>query len=206
MNKTNEVILLNGGHKLQHESGSLWMFVPAEDWMPIQLTYGDAHQIIALDCCDMGMPIMHSNFVSKYKVSAIVDADGKFGVILKEKYKKTIDDLEQGDVLYVFSPDDEDAELKVFEFDHSIQRKSDIVLVGHYIEDKNDDNFVILSIKKVGMELDSDEGIPFGCTYENNLSERVFSNPDKAKKFTYDYLQDKIEHLKSKQRKIMSLV
>ena len=181
------------------------MFVPAEDWMPIQLTYGDAHQIIALDCCDMGMPIMQGNFVSKYKVSAIVDVDGKIGVMLKEKYKKTIDDLEQGDVLYVFSADDEDVELKMFEFDHSIQRKSDIVLVGHDKSD-NDDAFMILSIKKVGMELDSDEGIPFGCAYENNLSERVFSNPDKAKKFTYDYLQDKIEHLKNKQRKIMSLV
>ena len=55
------------------------------------------------------------------------------------------------------------------------------------------------------MELDSDEGIPFGSKYAE-LYERLFSNPDKAKKFTYDYLQDKIEHLKSKQRKIMSLV
>ena len=205
MNKTNEVILLDGGHKLQYESGSLWMFVPAEDWMPIQLTYGDAHQIIALDCCDMGMPIMQCNFVSKYKVSAIVDVDGKIGVMLKEKYKKTIDDLEQGDVLYVFSADDEDVELKMFEFDHSIKRSSEAILVGHYKEDKNDDNFVILSIKKAGMELDSDEGIPFGSKYAE-LYERLFSNPDKAKKFTYDYLQDKIEHLKSKQRKIMSLV
>ena len=205
MNKTNEVILLDGGHKLQYESGSLWMFVPAEDWMPIQLTYGDAHQIIALDCCDMGMPIMQGNFVSKYKVSAIVDVDGKIGVMLKEKYKKTIDDLEQGDVLYVFSADDEDVELKMFEFDHSIKRSSEAILVGHYKEDKNDDNFVILSIKKAGMELDSDEGIPFGSKYAE-LYERLFSNPDKAKKFTYDYLQDKIEHLKSKQRKIMSLV
>ena len=173
--------------------------------MPIQLTYGDAHQIIALDCCDMGMPIMQGNFVNKYKVSAIVDVDGKIGVMLKEKYKKTIDDLEQGDVLYVFSADDEDVELKMFEFDHSIKRNSEAILVGHYKEDKNDDNFVILSIKKAGMELDSDEGIPFGSKYAE-LYERLFSNPDKAKKFTYDYLQDKIEHLKSKQRKIMSLV
>lgn len=201
----NKDINLFNGHKLVYESGDAWIFKPAEDWMPIQLTYGEQHQIVALDALDLIMPLMVGNPVHEYTIKAIAEVDGKFYVLMKEKYKKTIDDLEQGDVLYVFSPDDEDAELKVFEFDHSIQRKTDVVLVGHDKSD-NDDAFMILSIKKVGMELDSDEGIPFGCAYENNLSERVFSNPDKAKKFTYDYLQDKIEHLKSKQRKIMSLV
>ena len=75
-------------HKLIYSgTGNGWYFEPAEEWMPIYLTYDleDNHKIIALDSEGFGSPVYVGDKVceGKFEVEAIVEVDDKFMLILK---------------------------------------------------------------------------------------------------------------------------
>ena len=55
----NKDIIIRGGHLLKYVDGDLWEFVPAWKDAPIYLTFNEAKtDIIALDCSNMGMPLL----------------------------------------------------------------------------------------------------------------------------------------------------
>ena len=65
-------------------TGKLYYFKPAEDWMPVYLTYaGDSRSIIALDSDGFGEPLAIGDTVDGMVVEAIIEFDEKTCVIFK---------------------------------------------------------------------------------------------------------------------------
>lgn len=65
-------------------TGKLYYFQPAEDWMPVYLTYaGDTNVILSLDSDGFGYPLCIGDTVDDMTVEAIIELDDKFCVMFK---------------------------------------------------------------------------------------------------------------------------
>ena len=65
-------------------TGKLYEFKPAENWMPVYLTYADDNRIItALDSDGFGFPLCVGDVVDDMEVAAILDVDDKICVMFK---------------------------------------------------------------------------------------------------------------------------
>jgi len=205
-------INLTEGHKLIYKSGDLWEFKPAEDWMPVQLTYGEQHQIIALDAPGMMMPLMLGNPVHEFKIMAIVEVDGKFDVLMKKRFKNYISELESGDLLYVVTPNKYGVEINRYVFDCIPTDKNFVAdnffVICVYSEDDESKTkkHIMFGKNRLDEDMNSKEGLKVGVTHETSkfLYQRVFTNVDHAKAYGYGICQDMIEQLKKNQREIMN--
>ena len=209
-------IKLTEGHKLIYKSGDLWEFKPAEDWMPVQLTYGEQHQIIALDAPGMMLPLMLGNPVHEFKIMSIVEVDGKFDVLMKKRLKNYISELERGDLLYVVTPNHFGADINRYVFDSIIDESTfdsdrfTNTFAGVNVYSENDESktqkHIIFSKQRIDEDMNSKEGMKIGVTYDINktLYEKMFTNVDHAKAYGYDICQDMIEKIRTKQSELMN--
>ena len=208
----NKDINLYNGHKLIYKGGDAWEFSKAEDWMPLQLTYGDQNQIIALDAPDMMMPLMVGNSVYMYEIKSICEIDERFYVFMKKRYKNYISELERGDLLYVVTPNKYGVEINRYVFDCIADRQDSAAdnFFAIYVYSEDDatktKKYIMFGKNRLDEDMNSKEGLKVGVTHETSklLYQKVFTNVDHAKAYGYDLCQDIIEQVKKNQREIMN--
>ena len=78
--------IYNGkAHKLVYTgTGDAWVFVAAEEWMPISYSYDKDGVILSLDSDGFGYPLTIGEKVEDKIVEAIINSDDKFYVFLKK--------------------------------------------------------------------------------------------------------------------------
>ena len=78
--------IYNGkAHKLVYTgTGDAWRFSPAEEWMPVYLSYDKNRTILSLDSDGFGSPVYVGDTVDEYTVQAIIEVDDDILVFLKE--------------------------------------------------------------------------------------------------------------------------
>lgn len=193
----NKDINLFNGHMLIYESGDAWIFKPAEDWMPIQLTYGEQNQIVALDAPDLMMPLMVGNPVHEYKIELIVEVDGKFYLFMKKRYKNFVSELQKGDVLWVTNTK---RNYMLIRFEVYSVAYHEMKHLKWYEITSKANKTIIVTEENANEDLHTKTGVK---TSMFAWAERVFSDEQFAKQYLYDVIQDKINELRNRQKEIM---
>jgi hypothetical protein len=194
--KSKDINLFNG-HKLIYESGDAWIFKPAEDWMSFQLTYGEQHQIVALDAPDLMMPLMVGNPVHEYKIESIVEVDEKFYVFMKKRYKNFVSELEKNDILWLTNSN---KPFGIIRFEIKSITYHDMDRIQWYEITSKANKTVLVKNENENDNLNSKNGVKITMSGSN---ERMFSNIEYAKQYLYDVIQDKINELRNRQKEIM---
>lgn len=205
----NKDIIIRGGHLLKYVDGDLWEFVPAWKDAPIYLTFNEAKtDIIALDCSNMGMPLLVGCEVNGYRIKCIFCNDDKYMFGMKPIIKEKIEDLELGDNIYVVTPNALGASINKYVFisimDDSQLYSESFAGITVRAANSSSNRHITFSKERVNDDLSSKDGVKTGVTFEDKY-ERMFTNISHAKKFAYDLCQDVIEKIKENQRNIIKL-